>query len=142
MIVADTGAIIALIDRKDRYHPVLRPLFEERPLEWILPWAILPEVDYLMMIDMIYFAAYLFVVAGLALVVRGSWLAGADNLELAIRRDRRGIRPIQPQRRELRGGAGLLQRWEQPSESQGWSGRKSALRSDRAWLDVVQHLCA
>jgi len=51
----------------------------------------LPEVDYLMMIDMIYFAAYLFVVAGLALVVRGSWLAGADNLDLAIRRDRHGI---------------------------------------------------
>ena len=48
MIVADTGAIVALIDRADRHHRVVRDLFEAAPDEWILPWAILPEVDYLL----------------------------------------------------------------------------------------------
>ena len=46
LIVADTGAIIALIDGDDRHHMVLRELFEADPDAWVLPWAILPEVDY------------------------------------------------------------------------------------------------
>lgn len=47
MIVADTGAVLSLLDADDRHHKVLRVLFEEDPSAWILPWAILPEVDYL-----------------------------------------------------------------------------------------------
>jgi predicted nucleic acid-binding protein len=47
VIVADTGAVIALIDAGDRHHGRLRDLFEEHPDAWILPWAILPEIDYL-----------------------------------------------------------------------------------------------
>ncbi len=47
MIVADTGAVLALLDADDRHHATLRELFERRPGEWILPWAVLPEVDYL-----------------------------------------------------------------------------------------------
>jgi hypothetical protein len=47
MIVADTGAVLALLDADDRHHEVLRAVFEERPSQWVLPWAILPEVDYL-----------------------------------------------------------------------------------------------
>lgn len=47
MIVADTGAILALVDKGDRHHDAVRELYEERPDEWVLPWAILPEVDYL-----------------------------------------------------------------------------------------------
>jgi predicted nucleic acid-binding protein len=47
MIVADTGAILALIDRSDRHHRRLRTLYETDPAIWLLPWAILPEVDYL-----------------------------------------------------------------------------------------------
>ncbi|MEQ1690255.1 MAG: PIN domain-containing protein [Gemmatimonas sp.] len=47
MIVADTGAIIALIDADDAHHEVMVQLFEDDPAAWILPWAILPEVDYL-----------------------------------------------------------------------------------------------
>ena len=47
MIVADTGAIVALIDRSDRHHRTLRKLYETDPTAWVLPWAILPEVDYL-----------------------------------------------------------------------------------------------
>ena len=48
MIVADTGAIIALIDADDRHHGSLRALFESDPDAWVLPWAILPEIDYLL----------------------------------------------------------------------------------------------
>ena len=48
MIVADTSAIVALIDADDRHHAALRALFEADPAEWVLPWAILPEVDYLL----------------------------------------------------------------------------------------------
>jgi predicted nucleic acid-binding protein len=47
MIVADTGAVVALIDGDDRHHRVLRTAFEADPREWVLPWAILPEVDHL-----------------------------------------------------------------------------------------------
>ena len=47
MIVADTGAIVALIDADDRHHRTLRALFEGDPDAWVLPWAVLPEVDYL-----------------------------------------------------------------------------------------------
>lgn len=47
MIVADTGAIIALIDADDRHHTTMVQLFENDPSGWVLPWAILPEVDYL-----------------------------------------------------------------------------------------------
>lgn len=49
MIVADTGAIIALIDAADRHHDEIRALFEEAPDAWVLPWAILPEVDHLLL---------------------------------------------------------------------------------------------
>ena len=47
MVVADTGAVVALLDRGDRHHRVLKRLFVQNPDAWILPWAILPEVDYL-----------------------------------------------------------------------------------------------
>ena len=48
MIVADTGAIVALVDADDRYHRALRASYEADPDAWVLPWAILPEVDYLL----------------------------------------------------------------------------------------------
>ena len=48
MIVADTGAIVALVDADDRHHAVLRRLFESELDSWVLPWAVLPEVDYLL----------------------------------------------------------------------------------------------
>jgi len=47
VIVADTGAIVALIDRDDKHHEAMVALFERDPTAWVLPWAILPEVDYL-----------------------------------------------------------------------------------------------
>jgi predicted nucleic acid-binding protein len=47
VIVADTGAVLALLDNGDRHHKAVRELYDERPEAWLLPWAILPEVDYL-----------------------------------------------------------------------------------------------
>jgi predicted nucleic acid-binding protein len=47
VIVADTGAILALLDSGDRHHAAVREIYEDRPNLWVLPWAILPEVDYL-----------------------------------------------------------------------------------------------
>jgi predicted nucleic acid-binding protein len=47
VIVADTGAVVALIDADDRHHTTMVTLFEDDPTAWVLPWAILPEVDYL-----------------------------------------------------------------------------------------------
>ena len=47
MIVADTGAIVALLDASEDYHPAVRDLFEKDGREWIIPSVVLPEVDYL-----------------------------------------------------------------------------------------------
>jgi predicted nucleic acid-binding protein len=47
VIVADTGAIVALLDADEAHHEALRTVFEAAPQRWVLPWAILPEVDYL-----------------------------------------------------------------------------------------------
>jgi predicted nucleic acid-binding protein len=47
VIVADTGAILALLDADEQHHAVLRREYERAPESWLLPWAILPEVDYL-----------------------------------------------------------------------------------------------
>ena len=47
MIVADTGAILALLDADEEHHTILREIFEQQRRAWLLPWAILPEADYL-----------------------------------------------------------------------------------------------
>jgi hypothetical protein len=47
--VADTSAIVALLDADDAHHRSLRELYEAEPAVWVLPWAILPEVDYLVL---------------------------------------------------------------------------------------------
>ena len=46
--VADTGAVIALADVADRRHAAMVERFDADGGDWILPWAILPEVDYLL----------------------------------------------------------------------------------------------
>jgi hypothetical protein len=48
VIIADTGAVLALIDADDRHHETMRTLFEDGDSPWVLPWAILPEIDYLL----------------------------------------------------------------------------------------------
>jgi predicted nucleic acid-binding protein len=47
MIIADTGAVLALVNKSDRHHASIRAIYDADPDEWVLPWAILPEVDYL-----------------------------------------------------------------------------------------------
>ena len=47
MIVADTSAMIALLDADDRHHTQMRDVWESDPGAWVLPWAVLPELDHL-----------------------------------------------------------------------------------------------
>jgi len=47
VIVVDTGGMIALLDRSDRHHAHVTDLFDRTHARWVLPWAILPEVDYI-----------------------------------------------------------------------------------------------
>lgn len=47
MIVADTSAVLALLDADDKHHESLKELWDQDPDAWILPWAILPELDYM-----------------------------------------------------------------------------------------------
>lgn len=49
MIVADTGAVLALLDQADVHHEALLKVFSAAPANgFVLPWSILPEVDYLL----------------------------------------------------------------------------------------------
>lgn len=78
MIVADTGAILALVDADDRHHEALRRLFEADPDAWVLPWAILPEVDYLLMAHVGQKAEEAFLADLAASVYRVEWGDEAD----------------------------------------------------------------
>lgn len=49
MIVADTSAVVALVDADDRHHVAVREIFEADPRAWVMPWAVLPEADYLLL---------------------------------------------------------------------------------------------
>jgi predicted nucleic acid-binding protein len=39
--------MLALLDRSDAHHRAMRVVYDTDPDGWLLPWAILPEVDYL-----------------------------------------------------------------------------------------------
>ncbi|MDE0075442.1 MAG: PIN domain-containing protein [Gammaproteobacteria bacterium] len=47
MIVADTSALLGLLDRRSRSHGALAEAFHACRERWVLPWAILPELDYM-----------------------------------------------------------------------------------------------
>ena len=47
MIVVDTSAVVGLLDADSEDHAALRELYDDNPAVWTLPWAILPEIDYL-----------------------------------------------------------------------------------------------
>jgi predicted nucleic acid-binding protein len=48
VIVADTSAMLALLNANDAQHDALLRWYDADGEDWILPWAILPEVDYLL----------------------------------------------------------------------------------------------
>lgn len=47
MIVADTSAMLALLDVGSVTHRRVVEVFRSCRDEWVLPWAILPELDHL-----------------------------------------------------------------------------------------------
>ncbi|MYA10190.1 MAG: PIN domain-containing protein [Gemmatimonadetes bacterium] len=47
VIVADTSAILALMDRGDPFHTTLQATFAAGAGDWVVPWAIIPELDHL-----------------------------------------------------------------------------------------------
>jgi len=47
VIVADTSALLGLLDRGSRSHGALAEAFRACRDQWVLPWAILPELDYM-----------------------------------------------------------------------------------------------
>ncbi len=47
MIIADTGGILALLDADDQHHEKVLANYEQEGELWVVPWATLPEVDYL-----------------------------------------------------------------------------------------------
>ncbi len=49
MIVADTSATLALLDSGSPSHSQVRDIFLPHRHEWVLPWAILPELDYMVL---------------------------------------------------------------------------------------------
>lgn len=51
----------------------------------------LPEVDYLVLMDKVYVAAYIYVIAALALVIRTTSLVDEDRIERAVTVQRRGV---------------------------------------------------
>lgn len=50
-----------------------------------------PEVAYLVFMDKVYLCAYLYVIAGLAVVVKTTWLLESKDYQRAIRLDRRSL---------------------------------------------------
>ena len=95
MIVADTSAILALLDRRAADHDTIRRAYEARPGEWILPWAILPELDYVV-------AARLG--AAVADALRGDLAEGRFMIEWGRLADLRRVADLNATYRSLRLG--------------------------------------
>ena len=47
MIIADTSGIMLLFDRDHPSFDSVSRVFRDTGSEWVVPWAVLPEVDYL-----------------------------------------------------------------------------------------------
>lgn len=49
MILVDTSAMLALLDADSAQHESLLQWYDADPDQWVLPWATLPEIDYLLL---------------------------------------------------------------------------------------------
>ena len=47
MIVVDTSAVLALMDSRNPHREVLQSALRADPDGWVVPWAVLPELDYM-----------------------------------------------------------------------------------------------
>ncbi|MEK7667559.1 MAG: PIN domain-containing protein [Gemmatimonadota bacterium] len=47
MILADTGALYALADRRDAWHERMRKFWEENPEPWLVPSSVVTEAAFL-----------------------------------------------------------------------------------------------
>lgn len=47
VIVVDTSAILALMDRADPFHSTLQRTLDTSSADWTVPWAIIAELDQL-----------------------------------------------------------------------------------------------
>jgi predicted nucleic acid-binding protein len=75
---------VGLIDADDRHHRVLRQAYERNTTAWVLPWAVLPEVDYLLSAHVGHRAEEAFV----ADLSSGAWrVAWGDEADLARARE-------------------------------------------------------
>lgn len=52
MIIVDTGGLLALLNSEDRHHARAKESFESHGASWVIPWAVLPELDYLVTVRM------------------------------------------------------------------------------------------
>lgn len=48
MIIADTSAMLALLNSGDAHHEAMLRWYEVDGQDWVIPWAVLPELDYLL----------------------------------------------------------------------------------------------
>jgi predicted nucleic acid-binding protein len=48
VIVADTSALIALVAADDKDHDAVLSLWEATARDWVVPWATLPETDFML----------------------------------------------------------------------------------------------
>lgn len=46
-VVADTSAVLALMDIGDPCHAPLREILDAGAGQWVVPWAVIPELDHL-----------------------------------------------------------------------------------------------
>lgn len=77
MIVGDTSALVALLHADEVHHAEVAALYDDDPDAWVLPWAILPEVDYLLRTRSAPGAAQAF----LAELAEGRWAVEWGDLE-------------------------------------------------------------
>lgn len=94
MIVADTGALIALLHTDDPHHQEMLAACDD-PGEWVLPWATLPEVDYLLLKRVGQAAADVF----LADLAEGRW-----TVEWGVEKDLERAHQLNRQYRALKLG--------------------------------------